>query len=142
MAARPAQVFDHVTDFAHAHEWRTEVVESTMAPAGPMRAGSRRREVAVVAGRRVVTHSVVAVLEPSHRFTFEHVSGPLPVSGEYRVEPRRSSTGQSLTTLWYTLRVALPGGWRLLAPLLKVTAPRTVDKSLRALAAQIEAAAP
>lgn len=142
IAADLQQVFGYITDFPRAHEWRTEVVESTMDPEGPMQAGSRLREVAVIAGRRVLTDSVVDIFEPLHRFTFEHVQGPLPVSGEYRVEPRPSQTGTPTTTLQYTLRVQLSGGWRLLAPLYKLTTPGAVDKSLKKLATRIEVGAP
>lgn len=142
IAANVQQVFGYVADFSRAHEWRAEVVESTMDPEGSMQAGTRLREVAVIAGRRVITDSVVDIFEPFHRFTFEHVHGPLPVSGEYRVEPRPSQTGTAATKLRYTLRVQLSGGWRLLAPLFKLTTPGTIDKSLHALANRIEAGAP
>ena len=36
-------------------------------PEGPMQAGTRLREVAVIAGRRVITDSVVDIFEPFHR---------------------------------------------------------------------------
>lgn len=139
--ASPGAVFAYASDFRRAHEWRTEVVESTMEPSGPMRAGSRLREMAVVAGRQLVTDSVVDVFEPSRRFTFCHVAGLLPVSGEYRVEPRLAESRTDAATLRYTLRLHLAGGWRLLAPLLTITAPATVRRSLRTLATRVEAAA-
>lgn len=137
IAASQDDVFDYVSDFRRAHEWRTEVLESTMEPPGRMRTGSRLRELATVAGRPVTTHSVVNKFEPSHRFTFEHVSGPVPVSGEYAVTPRLAEPGR-LATLRYTLRVRLVGGWRLLAPLINLTAPATIHRSLRRLASRIE----
>ena len=60
----------------------------------------------MLAGRRVVTESVVDAYEPPHRFSFAHLSGPMPVSGEYVVEA--AGGGARLT---YTLRVRLRGGW-------------------------------
>ena len=75
------EVFAHVSDFHRAHEWRTEVTASWMEPEGPMRLGSRLHEVATVNGRTVVTESVINSFAAPHRFTFAHVSGPLPVSG-------------------------------------------------------------
>ena len=86
VAVPVADVFAYTADFARAHEWRAEVVESTMSTPR-MAAGTTLREVAVIARRKVVTLSRVAAFEPGHRFTFEHVQGMLPVSGEYRVEP-------------------------------------------------------
>lgn len=125
-------VFAYVSDFTKAKEWRTEVTESSMDPAGAMREETRLHEVAVVAGRRVFTESVIDVYEPPHRFTFAHVSGPIPVSGEFCVE--RAGDGSRLT---YTLRLRLTGLWRVLLPILHRTGPKTVDVSLGRLAAHL-----
>ena len=127
-----AEVFDYVSDFNTAHEWRAEVVESTASPAGPMTVGTRLREVAVVAGRRIVTESVVDALEPGSRFTFAHLSGPLPVSGEYRC-----TTVAAGTRVDYTLHVELRGWWVLAAPLFRLTGPRTINRSFKALQARL-----
>lgn len=133
IARPPAKVFRYVTDFAAAHEWRSEVVESSADPAGPMALGTRLHEVAVVAGRRVVTDSVVDGFEPGSRFTFAHVAGPLPVSGEYRCDPIAGGT-----RLTYTLNVELTGAWALGAPLLRLTGRRTLARSLATLRLGLE----
>ncbi|MET0965324.1 MAG: alpha/beta fold hydrolase [Nakamurella sp.] len=122
------EVFDYVSDFNSAHKWRTEVVESTAFPAGPMAVGTRLREIAVVAGRRVVTDSVVDAFEPGSRFTFAHLSGPLPVSGEYRCTPVAAGTRVD-----YTLHLDLQGWWVIAAPLFRLTGPRTIRQSFTAL---------
>jgi len=129
-----AEVFAYASDFTHAHEWRTEVVESTMQPAGPMRLGSRLHEVALMSGRRVVTDSVVDTYEPPHRFTFAHLSGPMAVSGEYAVEAVEGGS-----RLIYTLRVRLSSLWVLLTPVFRRTGPKMIDSSLRQLADQLTA---
>ncbi|WP_322919236.1 hemerythrin domain-containing protein [Nocardioides renjunii] len=139
VAVGPDELFAYVSDFNRAHEWRTEVIESTMEPPGSMQAGSLLREVAVVAGRRLVTDTIVDIFEPPRRLTFEHRTGPLPVSGEYVVETPHASATQDEATLHYTLRIHLTGGQRLLAPLLTMTAPRTVQTSLRTLAHVLKA---
>ncbi len=54
-----SEVFDYVSDFGRAAEWRVEVVDSSMSPPAPMRLGTRLREVSRIAGREVVTESVV-----------------------------------------------------------------------------------
>src|SRR5215207_6582531 len=72
------EVFDYVSEFSRAAEWRVEVTESTMSPPGPMRLGTRLGEVARVAGRKVVTESVVDQFAPPDSWTFAHIRGPLP----------------------------------------------------------------
>lgn len=129
-------VFAYAADFRRAAEWREEVVGSTMSPGGPMRPGSVLHEDALVAGRAVVTDSVVEAYEPSHRFTFAHLSGPLPVSGEYRV-----TTTDDGAELRYDLTVELRGGWALLAPILRFTGLRTMARSLDEFRFRLEAAA-
>jgi hypothetical protein len=124
VAVSAADVFAYTADFARAHEWRAEVVESTMSTPR-MAAGTTLREVAVIAGLKVVTLSRVAAFEPGHRFTFEHVQGMLPVSGEYRVEPHPD--GAKLT---YVLEVQLSHMWALAAPYLRRSGPKMIDTSL------------
>jgi pimeloyl-ACP methyl ester carboxylesterase len=127
------EVFDYVSDFNSAHEWRAEVVESTASPAGPMAVGTRLREVAVVAGRRIVTDSVIDAVDPGSRWTFAHLSGPLPVSGEYRCTAVAAGTRVD-----YTLQLELRGWWVLAAPLFRLTGPRTIRKSFLALKAHLD----
>jgi polyketide cyclase/dehydrase/lipid transport protein len=122
-------VWEYVSDFNRAHEWRTEVTGSRMEPAGPMRTGSRLRETAVINGRTVVTDSVVDSCEAPHRFTFAHVAGPLPVSGEYLL-----TSAPDGTRLSYLLDVRLTGMWRLAGPLLRRSGRRMIGRSLATLA--------
>jgi Polyketide cyclase / dehydrase and lipid transport len=125
----PEDVWAYVTDFNRAHEWRSEVTGSTMQPPGPMRLGSRLREVAVVSGRTVVTESVIDSFEPPHRWTFAHLSGALPVRGGIVLAAEPGGT-----RLTYELTVQLTGGWRLLAPMLRWSGRRMIRGSLATLA--------
>ncbi len=134
---RPAaDVFGYAADFGRAKEWREEVIESSMSPAGPMRTGSVLHEVARVAGRTVVTDSLVADYDEPHRYTFTHLRGPLSVSGEYRV----TGSGEA-SELHYRVNVDLRGGWALLAPILRLSGPRVMARSLDEFRFRLEAAA-
>lgn len=121
-------VFAYVSDFNLAHEWRTEVVESRMLPNGPMHRGSLLIEVAKVAGRRVVTESVVDDHEFPDRWTFAHQQGPVPVSGGFVFRDARDGVRVS-----YTLNLPLRGLWVLLTPYLGWSGRRTIRASLSAL---------
>lgn len=129
-------VFEYVSAFDRAPEWREEVVEATQSPPGPLAAGARLRETALVMGRRVVTESVVDTVEPGHRFTFRHVAGPLPVSGEWAV----TAEGEHRCRVGYELHIELRGWWALLAPVVRATGPRQTARSLGTLRARLEAA--
>jgi hypothetical protein len=134
VACSVPDTFAYASDFNRAYEWRDEVEASRATPAGPMRLGTQLHEESRLAGRRVVTESVVDAYEPPHRFSFTHLSGPMPVSGEYVFE---SADGG--TRLTYTLRVRLRGGWVLLAPLFRLTGGRTMQRSLTKFAENLVA---
>jgi hypothetical protein len=123
------EVFDYVSDFSRAAEWRTEVVESSMSPPAPMQVGTRLREVSRIAGRSVVTESVVDELSVPTFWSFAHESGPLPVRGDYRFAGE--GTGVRVT---YRLEVQLTGLWALGAPYLRWSGRRIMRRSLARLA--------
>jgi hypothetical protein len=127
-----SEVFDYVSDFRRAAEWRVEVTDSSMTPPAPMRLGTRLREVARVAGREVATESVVDRFSPPDSWTFAHVSGPLPVTGGFRIEPAGADV-----RLTYRLHVALRGGWALGAPYLRWSGRRMIQRSLARLATRL-----
>ena len=126
--------FAYASDFNRAYEWRGEVQASSATPPGPMRIGAQLHEESVLAGRLVVTESVVDAYEPPYRWSFAHLSGPMPVSGEYLFEP--VGDGAQLT---YTLRVRLRGWWALLTPMFRLTGGRTIERSLATFAENLEA---
>lgn len=127
-----AEVFDYVSDFGRAVEWRVEVTDSSMTPPAPMRLGSRLREVARVAGRDVVTDSVVDQFSPPDAWSFAHTGGPLPVSGGFQVEPAGGDV-----RLTYRLRVDLRGAWALGASYLRWSGRRMIRRSLARLAERL-----
>jgi hypothetical protein len=131
-----SEVFDYISDFGRAAEWRVEVTESSMSPPGPMRLGSGLREVARIAGREVVTDSVVDQFSAPDSWTFAHTSGPLPVSGGFRVEPEGGDV-----RLTYRLHVRLSGAWALAAPYLRWSGLRMIRRSLARLAERLATAA-
>ena len=90
--ARPVQdVFDYVTEPATLREWQgTEKVEHVTP--GPVRLGSRLREVRVILGRRLDSLSEVVAYEPPRRFEIRILSGPMPVEDRWTFEPTMRGT--------------------------------------------------
>jgi uncharacterized protein YndB with AHSA1/START domain len=106
-------VFDYVTDPAKLAEWQDTAVAVTKETDGPMRAGTRLREVRrAPLGRRMEQLVEVSAYEPDRVFGLRVLDGPLKVDGEYRFAA--SADG---TRLEFTGRGELHGPLRLLAPL-------------------------
>ena len=105
-----SEVFDYVSDFDRAAEWRTEVVDSSMSPPAPMVLGSRLREVSRIAGREVVTESVVDEISAPTRWSFAHVSGPLPVRRRLPFESGPDGVGVTYRLDGSADRCLGPGG--------------------------------
>ncbi|HEX2805186.1 MAG TPA: SRPBCC family protein [Kineosporiaceae bacterium] len=127
------EVFERICDFTGAPEWRHGVRVAIQDPPGALAVGSRLHEEAGILGVRVTTETVVTALEPDRRWAFEHVSGPIPVTGEFMVEPLTHGT-----QLTYTLRAQLVGVRRHGARLASIWGRRTVTRSLETLRAQLE----
>ncbi len=128
-----ADVFEYVSDVNRAHEWRSEVVESTMWPAGPMRHGMVTYEVTYIRGRRIVTETVIDTMSAPERFSFSHLNGPLPTSGECVFV-----AGPEGTEMTYRLVIELRGGWVLFGRYLRRLVEQNMTRSLATLRSTLE----
>jgi ligand-binding SRPBCC domain-containing protein len=111
--ARPVHdVFEYVSDPANLQEWQgtAEVVQLTQ---GPVREGTRFREVHERMGRRLESVTEVAAYEQDRRFDVRIVEGPLPVDGRWNFEPIDGGT-----RLRFAARGQPTGAMRLFEPLL------------------------
>jgi carbon monoxide dehydrogenase subunit G len=83
--ARPVQdVFAYVTDLERLSEWQPNVISVTRETEGPLRQGTRLREVRRGPfGRNVEAIVEVSAYEPDRRFDLRIVSGPLPIDGSH-----------------------------------------------------------
>lgn len=134
---RPIEdVFAYLSDFPRAKEWRAEVVESSMSTP-QMHSGTQLRDVVIVLGRRIETRSRVVDFERPHRWTFESLEGPLPVSGAYDLV----AISANRTEFTYRLRVHLPGLWALAAPVLRWSGARMLRAALTRLREVMESSA-
>src|SRR4051812_27456328 len=114
--ARPAhEVFAYVTDPAKLPEWQETTVSVTQETDGPLRAGTRLREVRrAPLGKRVESLVEVSEYEPDSAFALRILDGPLKVDGAYRF------TGEDgRTRVSFAAGGELHGPLRLIAPLVK-----------------------
>ena len=76
------EVFAYVADPANLGEWQTNLVSITKETEGPVRSGTRFREVRRAPfGRPVEAIVEVSGYEENRRFDLRIVSGPLPIDG-------------------------------------------------------------
>jgi uncharacterized protein YndB with AHSA1/START domain len=120
IARPPAQVFDYVTDPSKLATWQTNTVSAVPEPAGPLRLGSRIREVHRGPGSKQVSSLVeVSAFEPGRVFALRMIEGPLPVDARIVLEPSGQGTRMSFTVH------GEPGGpLRFLQPLMRVALKR------------------
>jgi uncharacterized protein YndB with AHSA1/START domain len=123
----PAEVFDYISDPDNLPGWQgtTEVTQITDGPVGT---GTRFTEVHTALGRRLTSVTEVTTFEPARRFAVRIVEGPVPVDGEWTLEP----AGDGATRLRF---VASGEGPRLMGPLIARQFRKHHDRLRQALEA-------
>jgi uncharacterized protein YndB with AHSA1/START domain len=116
IARPPHEVFSAVTDLDHLSDWQPAVVEVEKLQDGPLRTGSRLKEVREVRGKRLEQIVEVSAHDPGREFGMRIVEGPLPVHGDLTFTP----TDDGGTRLHMHAFGRANGAMRLLQPLLNV----------------------
>jgi carbon monoxide dehydrogenase subunit G len=86
------EVWEFVHDIPNDRLWQTTLVESEQLTEGPMGVGTRVREVRQFLGLRIELAWEVTEFEPKTTSAIKGVSGPIPLSGRYRLEPVDAGT--------------------------------------------------
>ncbi len=90
---RPEEVFDYVTDPGKLDTWQTNTVSAVREDAGPMRVGSRLREVHKAPGGKELPSLVeVTEFDRPRAFGLKVVEGSLPVDLDIGLEPGGGGT--------------------------------------------------
>lgn len=104
IARAPRQVFDFIADLRSNYpRWSPEVVQLQVYTEGPIRVGTRARQVRVDQGRRTESVFRVSALEPCARVDFEGTSNPFRAS--YRLAAAAEQT--RLTFIFELSRIEL-----------------------------------
>jgi hypothetical protein len=118
-------------------EWQTNTVSATPLEDGPLRVGSRLREVHRGPGGKELESVVeVSELEPDRRFGLKMIEGPLPVDGHLRFEPDGAGT-----LFAFTVQARPTGLARLAQPLLRLALKRQFEKHCAELKRVLESRA-
>jgi carbon monoxide dehydrogenase subunit G len=86
------EVWEFVHDIANDRLWQTTLIESEQLTDGPMGVGTRVREVRHFLGLKIELAWEVTEYEPTRKSAIKGISGPVPLSGGYRLEPVDAGT--------------------------------------------------
>jgi uncharacterized protein YndB with AHSA1/START domain len=132
--ARPREeVFAFVTDPARLPLWDRRVVAAEVLGGGPVRFGSRIREVRAAGPKRLAQTVLVSAYEPPARFGLRVVDGRFPVHGDLSFE----AAGDERTVVRLRAHGSVPGP-RPLAPAVRALARREMRSQHRRLKAVLE----
>lgn len=90
--AKPATVFEYLTDPARARTWQGSLIEVELDPPGPMRRGTRIRETRRFLGRTIESTVDVTEFEPDTLFGGVVRVRPSPWTFSYRLEEAGGAT--------------------------------------------------
>jgi uncharacterized membrane protein len=91
------QVWDFVHEPANDPRWQTTLVETRTLTERPMGVGTRLAEQRKFLGLRIDVTLEVTEYEPHTRSSIKSVSGPVPLSGSYVLEPANGGTRFTVT---------------------------------------------
>lgn len=107
------EVFAFLTDASQVPSWQSNLIESEQLTEGPMRVGSRFREVRRVGRRPIASEAEVIDFEPNTRFTLRVITGP-QVTVSYALAAEEGGT-----RLRYQFVMRTGGMMRVLEPLIR-----------------------
>jgi carbon monoxide dehydrogenase subunit G len=132
---RPTEeVWEFVHDTTNNVLWQTTLAESEKLTEGPMDVGTRVREVRHFLGLRIETTWEMTEYEPNRTSAIRGVSGPIPLSGRYRVEAVGDGTRFTVTG-----ELDAHGLFKLAEPVFARIAGRELDANLGHLKDLLEA---
>jgi len=123
---RPVEeVWEFVHDTADNILWQTTLAESEKLTEGPMDVGTRVREVRHFLGLRIESTWEMTEYEPNSTSAIRGVSGPIPLSGRYRVEAFEGGTRFTVTG-----ELDAHGSFKLTEPVFARIARRELEANL------------
>ncbi len=138
IARAPEDVFAYIDDLARHGEWQEALEQVTVETEGPVRVGTRVSERRRVPGGARAFRYEVTEHDPPRLFGFRVVSGPVRPAGRAVVSP--AGEGGSRVTLELDFAGhGLLG--KLLAPLARSNARKTVPRDQQRLKQRLESGA-
>lgn len=137
IARSPEDVFAYLDELGRHGEWQAAIEEATVETEGPTRVGTRVRERRRVPGGVREFRWEVTEHDPPRRSRFRGIDGPVRPVGTVTVAP--VDAGRSSVTL--ELDFEGHGLGKLIAPLARSNARKTVPQDQQRLKERLEASA-
>jgi uncharacterized membrane protein len=129
------EVWDFVHDTTKDALWQTTLVESRLLTEGPKRVGTRVQEVRRFMGVRLEMDLELTEFEPNRKSSLKAVSGGIPLSGSYVLEPLDGATRLTVTG-----ELDAHGAFKLAEPVFARITSRELEANLGHLKDLLEAA--
>jgi len=129
------EVWDFVHDTTKDALWQTTLVESRLLTEGPKRVGTRVQEVRRFMGVRLEMDLELTEFEPNRKSSLKAVSGGIPLSGSYVLEPLDGATRFTVTG-----ELDAHGAFKLAEPVFARITSRELEANLGHLKDLLEAA--
>ena len=135
---RPEDVFAYLDDVERHGEWQGQIVSAKKETEGPVGVGTRVREIRKMGRREVDATYEITEHDPPRRSAFRGLVGPVRPVGTVTVEP----TGDgSKARVSIDFDLVGYGFGKLIAPLARSQARKTIAQSQEQLKARLEAGA-
>jgi uncharacterized membrane protein len=135
---RPEDVFAYLDQLERHGEWQSQIVSAKLETEGPVRVGTRVKEIRKMGGREVDASYEVTAHDPPRTSSFRGVVGPVRPVGTVTVEPVGDGTR---TRVSIELDLVGQGLGKLIAPFARRQAQSTVAENQQQLKAKLEAGA-
>jgi uncharacterized protein YndB with AHSA1/START domain len=121
------QVFAFLTDTSKLSTWQSNLIKSEQLTEGPLRAGSRFREVRRINNKEEEIQAEITALEPNKRLETKTVTKPEAMVS-YVLDPEQSGTRLS-----YKFALVTSGLMRLLEPMIASSIKKDTEADLETL---------
>jgi uncharacterized membrane protein len=135
---RPEDVFGYLDQVERHGEWQSQIVSTKVDTDGPVAVGTRVREIRKVGGREQDASYEITEHDPPRRTSFRGVVGPVRPVGTVTVEPVGDGS-KSRVSIEFNL--VGHGFGKLIAPLARMQARKSIAESQEQLKAKLEAGA-
>lgn len=135
---RPEDVFAYLAQLERHGEWQSQIVSTQVETSGPVGVGMRVREIRKIGGRQQDTSYEVTEHDPPRTTSFRGTVGPVRPVGTVTVQPVGDGS-KARVSIEFDL--VGHGIGKLIAPLARMQARKSIVDSQAQLKARLEAGA-
>jgi uncharacterized membrane protein len=132
---RPEDVFAYLDQLERHGEWQSQIVRTEVETDGPIRVGTRVREIRRIGGREQDVSYEITEHDPPRRSGFRGTVGPVRPVGTVAIEPIGEGS-RSRVSVEFDL--VGHGIGKLIAPLVRMQARRSIAENQQQLKAKLE----